>query len=570
MRKVPYPRVSRSFFDLPSVCAYEYWDPSGARRRLPAPLVAVFLFQATPSERAAIIKQIEDGDETFRTLSASGEVRPVVSVPWLRSVEPTWAQMLKIGQHPSARIFIDKRELQDGKVILINWLKKEWPTENAWMFHDTHDCEAARVPIAKARGLVEGTWQDDQSWFPNRLDEDCRLEGASEDGISDDERWEPWKMEREHTWPQHIPIDLKLDITSPTIISLIHLSLDEMEYLLQRIYESQQLLHQSESDPDFSAVQIINWPVDKDPGAELDVWHIFNHITSQATCPDDVPIFFIDSQHMPGRERKLDILMASKNTTSKERNARTTFSEEDWSAENTIFLYELTPGEVLLAWNLAFELDSTKWWWLESYQSGRRDRRYPLLTVTNPDIPVFSNADIPVVILEYMTSLQEHTLRNIFNEGEESTGNWAHLPPGVNTMDSLMEYFESESFLQYHKSPRHCILLVDKATLSDLDQIAEGDERVRPSVLLATPSSITYRDKFENVIAGDEVGYIAGRAVLEDEDTYRDWAGNSFQGMGLGSIIGAEHGKITGDVDIYTWSVFDWKGEVEELTTVQS
>ena len=455
--------------------------------------------------------------------------------------------------YPRSLIFVDNEGLEDGTVIATHWINKH--SREGDDLDGAYDHEAARVAIEEARALIETTEQDRESWFPRKLNEDRKAEAVKNamESIGEFLSSEEYSIPAEvYTLPSHLTAELKLDSSFPKIFSLIHLSETAIRNLLDQM-STKELL---------SSVEIINWPSDIESGSQRDMWYIYQTVLERLPEFNDFPVFFIDVSNAYETEGSPEIVLAYRRP-----------SYEGSTEVSFIKNYSIPASRFNLNWERAFDSRGNKWWNDPLNAGLDREEIYPYgppMAVTHPYVPHFLRSDLPMVILNRMTPTQERALRSLLCRGEELPDGFTNLPSSVDTMERLVEYLESKPFLQYYKKPPNNFIAIDSITLFDLDRMQQ-DDSVNPSVLLVTCLGIWHHDERGNHIARDEVGYEVGRGGLkdEDEDTYRGWSSNCFRGMGLGSCYESWTGDEDKNMGRYSWSCFDWGGELDDLAEVQ-
>ncbi|KAF2792713.1 hypothetical protein K505DRAFT_375880 [Melanomma pulvis-pyrius CBS 109.77] len=510
---------SRRYFDLP-----EIFD-AGVKSLIPV----IPLFQTTPEERETIIAKL--GNPVPADENVAATARELAIVPWLRNYTPVVEDVIfDIVRDPyngfvsgTPFIFVDALGILDGMCVVSHYVKIMEDGKNH--LDGGYDQEFARVRLEDARGILESATKQ-KSWFPDTLEEGCRIRKLEKDEKEEEKRMgdEKFIEKTEYQWPEHLPVDLKLKKDVPTVISLIHLSENEIEHMLAEI----------NNDVENDTVKIINWPTDIEPGSTSDMWNIFERVKpdwSTLAPYGEVFGFFIDSKQLNGPQREPKVILTCRFRVEESEKSGPDYPDA-FAKENTMELSMLATRSVHEVWKAAWNpTGNATCSGARENDAMRRAMQSPVASPTqeviaNPQAPVV-RSELPIFILEPITPTQEHALRALF--GCE-TGVWqfVKVPGGL---DRLVRLFQSPEYLRYNQYPPYNFVAIDSVTLSALK---EGS---KPNVLLATSATVWHNRDDGTQIARDSVGYIIGRDLMYGYDDYELWENRCSQGRGLMSLI---------------------------------
>jgi hypothetical protein len=549
---------SKRYFDLPNIHASDSWNHLGQHRL--SPIVVLPFFKTTPIQRDAILAQLGTSTQ-FKEVGGSIS-RGLAIVPWLRNYEPAIEEVIFdlvrgssegfVASNPF--IFLDCKGLEEGLCVISHYVRVIEGEDVKNHIDGGYDQEFARVPIVQARPLIDSAVKE-KSWFPGKLDENCRIDKPDRQG-NVEEGWvviekgdgierTKWK------WPEHLPRDFKMKEDEPTVVSLIHLSSTEVEVMETEMNKD-----------DEQVVKILNWPSSIEPGSSTDLWHIFEHMKASwsAVAPyEEVFGFFIDSVYLSGPHYKPQVMQV----------CRSRIADEDIDPgldavkiENTITPAAIATSSVRESWKAAWNPTGKGWLNGVRYNHAIREVKgdpciaQPQLVISNPEAPITA-CDLPIYILEPITSTQEHALRALF-----SSAYWEwqiFTVPNAGSVEGLVKWFQSLEYLRYNKEPPHDFVAVDALTLSALD---DGD----PSFLLGTGATVWHEDG--QYLARDEVGYVVGRCRMDECDSYDQWMSRCSMARGLMSCIEESSEEDDTGARRYYWDCFD-EGD-EELNRMVS
>lgn len=520
-----------------------------------------FLYRTTSSQREDIIKTLSSPSTP---LPESVKPKQLAAVPWLRNYTPSEDAVFDIIRDPGfPTILIDEKGWKEGTCIIGHGIKVP---ENNTGFKG----EFAKVPVERVLYLVSVA-SFDTSWFPDEIEEGFRFERKEGDFGGLLKGMEELNLKRKETeweWPEHLPKDLKLKESEPTIVSLIHLTESEIERISSAIGSS----------TEHGSVKIINWPADREPATNADAWFVFDRIKPDWPLPcGQVFGFFIDTNIITSADREPYLLMYSRrlfqttNPASEERR-------EVQYKHKTMSGGRIQRGKFFEAWNIAWHPDVRGT--TDGVAINDRMRRASLSNhyapgfwfITHPDYAfINSHVDIPIFVLQPITPIQEHKLRDALQG--EIVSQFLHVPDGDGTLDSLMRYLQSAEFMRWRDRPPQDFLAIDKMAISTIEASQShssegGSSSTSPSIILAT-SAMVWHETESGELAKDEVGYRVGRALLRDSDTYMMWSSSASQAMGLEGYmddgVEGEGGLVKGK---YYWDCFDEDDEeLEELVT---
>jgi hypothetical protein len=556
---------SRRYFNLPEILASDSWRYDGQRVR--APIVVIALFKTTEEQRAAIIARLASPTPPY--VNAETVLRGLAIVPWLRNYEPVIEEVIydivRDGE-PSRGfvsstpfVFLSSKGHEEGSCVISHYVRIV-EGEDAKNHHDGgYSQEFARVPLVKARGILD-TATKENSWFPDVLDEECRVlpleketmrEGSvtlEGDGIQSVE----WK------WPGHLPESLKMKKDEPIVVSLIHLSVTEIEAMQAEMGKD------GEQD-----VKIINWPSDAECGSTTDLWNIFDHIKpdwSEVAPYGEVFGFFIDSLHLSGPHYAPEVIQVCRSHIADNYRGQDSAAFE---TENKVTPVAITTASLREKWTAAWNPTGGEWsnGVKDNYAirgiGGFPDRLQTQFVIANPEAPLVA-CELPIFVLVAITSTQEHALRALFGS-DVSAWQMINIPSASNVRN-LVKWFQSAEYLRYNKAPPSDFVAVDALALSALDG---------RKLLLGTGATVWHEQDDGYQLARDEVGYIVGRCSMYEYDSYDQWTNSCSMAMGLMSYI--EHsGEEDSDDDDYSegeryyWDCFDQEDEeLKELITTR-
>ncbi|KAF2803100.1 uncharacterized protein BDZ99DRAFT_468446 [Mytilinidion resinicola] len=288
---------------------------------------------------------------------------------------------------------------------------------------------------------------------------------------------------------------MKLSASSPVLISLIHLSDNEIKTLTSEIG----------FDPLLEPVQIYNWPKDAVPASRVDMWRIFDQVKPEFLAPyEQVFGFFIDCTDMHSMDRKPEIIVVDRRRQSSTNAAH----------ENIMRLFKIQSEDMLFLWKGAWNPTG------RGTHNGCREnesinrKMWTFEVVGNPDVPTIVGDPYPVFLLGPISEYQIRAVRAALMQ-EEGEYQFITVPNGDGTLEGLVRYFESPEFRHYEEPP-HFFIAVDEETLDALPDPQEDDaEKWKPgdcSVILASASGCTASSPSYSV--REYLGYGYGRTSL--------------------------------------------------------
>ncbi|OKL62437.1 hypothetical protein UA08_02671 [Talaromyces atroroseus] len=463
-------------------------------RHLPA-LPVFFLCPLDDSKISEICKRICSEDETW-TDRPDGEVKPVVPVPWIHNQIPPLSAIFDIG----GTIFIDEQSANEGTAIVAKSPSK-----------------VARVPLNRVN-LVTQALQGRSRPFDKLVTEIISVEEQQGD-ITEAKKLE--STEQSYTLPDHLPKDIKLDQSTLTLISLVHLSEDDITGIKTSIGTSTGL----------SGIVIYNWPESESPCSRADMYRLFSQLKPNIhpDC-DETFVLFIDQN--PAELECYHILRAHKWT--RERNQSGEYEDFDTNVINIRALKDVQHAVNFwhMMWN-PFEnggkgirqSDSRVNSALFNIGSNSLYGGYSEM-VANPDKLVIT-ADIAIFVLAPMTETDLRIIRSYIMKDVEDEFCIYDVSKKLKSpnMEGLIGLFSTEEFVTNDQHLPSFFIAVDTQTLDIARSVMSQAHstkvrRVDDSEALVVASnreiSLGFMDDMDNVYAEVNLGYAYARQSPED------------------------------------------------------
>lgn len=455
----------------------------------------LFLFQTTQSHRDQIIHTLSAGDSNQEWPAELPKVE-FKAIRWWRNKPADTDIVFDLLDENSRplQISVDEEGARNGTCIVSHRLGR-YAVDSDW------EIEVFRVPMKMALFLASfsRTQKEHTTWVPDLVTEEMRMVRSADS--SSEMEWEIVQKPDHWKWPAHLPLGMKLEESKPTLISLFHLTDDEIDRIKTEVCSA---------DTAGSAVDIINWPADIQPASQSDLWHIFDRVRPDWPLPcGEVFGFFIESHELEGENRCPELFMFKRQRIDPRDADAPEKGKVSFVEQPNISGHAILRTSFLPAWRNAFNYQN------DGSNSGgvttNGAMRFQIpndssseMDILNPDNPVITFRDIPVFFLLPVNPVHERLLRLYFQPLYGDSMQVTTVPNGDGTIRSLMQWFQSPEFMRHHKSPPSNFFAADSTTIAELAHTKN------PSFLLATALFLN------GDIAWENVGYRVVRGVEID------------------------------------------------------
>ncbi|KAJ4300846.1 hypothetical protein N0V90_002934 [Kalmusia sp. IMI 367209] len=531
------------------------------------PILVFFLCPLSKDTRTEILASFKNGDG--RVWPSDFSRLEFAVVPWLRRYEEPDTREAAFELLSSSEIdygqtyvFIGTRNVNEETVLIGHLYKSKDGKEGR--------IECAKVKTNRAYKLI-CKMSKKTKWFPDTIP---FANQVNRPDLKNDTRiWGPLHADSHasgeiigFTWPNHLPKSLKFEKNRPLIISLIHLSDPELAYIYSNI----------QHDTRYEQVLIANWPADTPPASSAETYQIFERI--KPDWSDIAPYgetygFFVSSAELSGAKRDPKILVARRQKLA----ASGPQNSYKLAIANSMSMWTCNTQSMMKAWHAAWnptggahsngvrtnETISNIWAeWTDRTFTGT------FSVLTNPNMTIIrSDSDIPVFILQPISSAQESAVRNLLSW--DNTPQLINVPNGDGTLAQLMKHLQSPSFLCYNEKHPGNFIAIDARTLSAYDASTQSFPLGDTSFCMGTEATVWHYSGADGnrgaMIAQDDVGYVTGRCTMHAEDDYQQWTGSVLSGMGLAGYVEnyrPDNDETDGEgVERWYWDCFDVQNE---------
>ncbi|PYH94347.1 hypothetical protein BO71DRAFT_441079 [Aspergillus ellipticus CBS 707.79] len=479
---------------LPSWLLPSIYKSSRLGDRIPPTWHVVFICPMEDTERVTMMTRLNTVDEKWPD-RPQANMRRLVEIPWLTDwALPTSIIFPMFNDDPL--IFIDDESRIDHTAILV------------WKASKESSPEAARVPISRANILLSIAANGELSSDYIRMHPESKEEP-------------PKKTTTNGVLPPHLS-GLHLDPSTPTLISLVHLSTTAQETLTSKIGHP---------------IIFHNWPEHQEPCSHAQLYRLFQALKICQQGNDQAFALFFDDDG-----EGYHIIRATGSSVSN-------VSDPD---AKKLHLSTLPFDKVQDFWTAA--------WNPESRVSSRMPRgpyRY------NPAMweihvfggePIVDPDDIPgsldtsvIFILEKMTPTELRKIRSeVFGETEEEFM-WVDVSDKLVSpdMQGLITYFESGEFS--NDAPPREFLAIDRKTISDaMQSVDERDDLEAFIVASYEGGDVWFDDDMNHSFGHISTGYgYARRDFDEAEMAYINL-----------KIANVGYDEMCGDGQVVYWSAY--------------
>jgi len=253
-------------------------------------LYVVFLQRLSTEERSSVVEALEQTDEEavrkLNIIEGRPPQRRILAKPWIRDSVPSSAAVLKIAEKAffeaddsstacSSLIFADSG-WESGNVIVAHWEQQDEEPRLA----------ACRVPMTIANVLLTACDKFEGTTLSGTLGP--KIYEESKVVFYDDlPSQPPVRPTPRYPWPKHLPENLALDKSRPTIVSLRNLDADTIAKFHKDVEGAAEDLPARD-------VQAYNWE-GPEPSNRLQLQHLFLHMWKNTAEEDrNMCAFFID------------------------------------------------------------------------------------------------------------------------------------------------------------------------------------------------------------------------------------------------------------------------------------
>ncbi|RAK98086.1 uncharacterized protein BO80DRAFT_467223 [Aspergillus ibericus CBS 121593] len=503
------------FWLLPSIYSSSRFGES-----LPPTWHVVFTCPMEDPERVAMMTELSSTDEEWPE-RPQAQMRRLVEIPWLTDwAPPTSIVFTLIKDDPL--IIIDDQSPVDHTAIIV------------WKSPGASSPEAARVPIDRANVLLGIAAKGElSSNYPRILPEP---------------KQGPLIKTTKAILPPHLS-GLRLDPTTPTLISLVHLPPNTQENLESTIGHR---------------IIIHNWPPHQEPCSRAQLYRMFQALKICHPGNDQAFALFIDED--------ADSYHIVRATGSSVPNISDPGAKK---VELSTLPFEQVQNFWTAAWNPESRTPSRMPQGPYRYNPAMWElHTFGGEPIVDPDdIPGSLDTSI-IFILEPMTPTELRKIRSeMFTQSDEPYM-WVDVSDRLISpdMQGLLAYFESEEFT--HHAPPSQFLAIDRKTLSDaMDPIDEREDWEAIIVASYEGGDIWFEDEEHRAFGHISTGYGYDRKDFEEAEmayinlkienmsydelcpdgrmvywsAYRAWAENHMGGT-FARSFGPEGMKVSSDV----------------------
>ncbi|PYI08334.1 hypothetical protein BO78DRAFT_468551 [Aspergillus sclerotiicarbonarius CBS 121057] len=425
----------------------------------------VFICPMEDTERVAMMAKLSSVDEEWPD-RPQAQMRRLVEIPWLTDwVAPTSAVFTLFNDDPL--IIIDDQSRIDHSAIIV------------WKASGESSPEAARVPISRANMLLGIAATGGLSPNYTRI-------------LPESKQETPIKTTK-GVLPSHLS-GLRLDPSTPTLISLVHLSTMAQENLESTIGHP---------------IIIHNWPEHQEPCSRAQLYRMFQALKICHQGNDQAFALFIDDD--------ADGHHIVRATGSSVPNV------SDPGAKK-LELTTLPFDQVRNFWTAAWNPES---------RTPSRMPRGPYMynpamwelnvfggePIVDPD-DIAGSLDTSVIfILETMTPTELRKIQSEMFMGADEPFMWVDVSDRLVSpdMQGLLTYFESEEFA--NEAPPNNFLAVDRKTLSDaMEPIDEREDWESIIVASYEGGDVWFDDDMQRSFAHISTGYGYDRRDPEEAE----------------------------------------------------
>ncbi|PLB53805.1 alpha/beta-hydrolase, partial [Aspergillus steynii IBT 23096] len=441
--------------DIPNWQLPQPFQLSGSE---PPSWVVVFLCKVDDEQYERILRKLCTLDKS-REDAPSGEMRRLLPMPWIRDFTPPISVIFEIFEetnYTDGLIFIDQQSLNDDTVVILNG------------YYGPERVEAARVPMDRANlTLSASQGRSLAAVMPNFEEAKFVRDQRSQDCLGG-------QYEMVHHPPPHIPADFEPKQSTLSLISLVHLSEEDINGILSQPWTNEQIEN----------VQIMNWPADEKPCSRGDLYRIFQAVkTPRSHDIDQAFAMFIDVLAEGSGPRIFLAQEWKKENERGDNNIQLSRMEdlrdamEIWHMVWNPFPNDRQGGGV---WYNDFKVNANL------FYSKRLDGEFE--RIQNPDEFTLSYDCCLVFVLEKMPEKEVRSLWESVPLEIEQGVQFLDVSHLIKTpdMEGLMEFFESKQFLLTGQRPPRYLLAVDRRSL----EAADGDDEDAACIFIAARKDV--------------------------------------------------------------------------------
>lgn len=435
--------------------------------------VVVFLCKVDDENNERILKKLCTLDQTWEDAPA-GDMRPLVPMPWIRDFTPPISVIFDIFEqtnYTDGLIFVDEQSLLDDTAIVLDG------------YYGPEKMMAARVQMDRANLTLSAS-----------------MKRTLADVMPDFEKAkvvpEPMTQNRSggdyeivHHLPAHIPVGLEIQQSTLTLVSLVHLSEEDLKSILSQPWQ-----HKNVHD-----VRIINWPAEEELCTRATLHRVFQTVkTPRLHDIDQAFMMFIDDL---GEEHKYTILLAQEFVKESSTNDELVHLSEMKSLQDAVDVWHMIWNPNRWEWrgvgdnDVSFKVNVD----LEEKLSSTIE------TFHNPDRLALSAERHLVFVLDQMSQKEVWSIWEIAQPENELGVQFIDVSHLIKTpdMEGLLKFFESEQFLSTGQKPPSYLFAADRRSL----EAATGDDQDASCILLAARKDVilmSEKPRKDAMLEGDE------------------------------------------------------------------